>query len=231
MLPIAAGVSGRTVATSGGSNGQTGGGFDLSRTTRTRRRASRLGLGIALTVALVAAGCGASGDDDLASVKAANAPRLPTAGLPRPLAANIRQANRIIDGPGDQLTKKLNALRGHPVVVNQWASWCDPCRFEFPFFQAASRRHRTEVAFLGLDMQDDKDSARKFLEELPVPFPSIFDPDAGYTSSLGGGQSSPTTFFIDARGKVVSVRPGAYANPAQLEADIERFLLQPRNKA
>jgi cytochrome c biogenesis protein CcmG/thiol:disulfide interchange protein DsbE len=180
--------------------------------------------------ALLAFALAACGGDDGKSVRAAGAPRLTTADLPRPLARNVRQANLIIDGSGDLLARELRQLRGFPVVVNQWASWCDPCRFEFPFFQAAARRHRAQVAFLGIDMRDSKDDAKRFLEEIRAPFPSIFDPDAAYISSLGGGRASPTTVFIDRRGEVVSVHPGADASLDALEADIARHAVpRPRS--
>jgi cytochrome c biogenesis protein CcmG, thiol:disulfide interchange protein DsbE len=186
-----------------------------------------LGLPVLLAAAVALATCGEEGGGE--SVRARGAPKLATKDLPRALARNVAQANVIIDGPGDLLQARLKRLRGFPVVVNQWASWCDPCRFEFPFFQAAARRHRAEVAFLGIDMRDGKDDARKFLEEIKAPFPSIFDPDGAYISSLGGGQASPTTVFIDRRGEVVNMHPGAYASLDALEQDIEQFA-RPRRR-
>jgi cytochrome c biogenesis protein CcmG, thiol:disulfide interchange protein DsbE len=173
-----------------------------------------------LVAALALASCSDEGGG--ASVTA-KGPRPSTGGLPPPLAKNIRQANTIIDGDGNLLKEKLVSLRGFPVVVNQWASWCDPCRFEFPFFASAARRHRSKIAFLGIDMQDSKGAAKEFLEELPVPFPSIFDPDADYIRSIGGGRGSPTTVFLDREGEVVEVHPGAYASRDALERDIQRY--------
>jgi cytochrome c biogenesis protein CcmG/thiol:disulfide interchange protein DsbE len=137
--------------------------------------------------------------------------------------ANARQANVILDGPGDVLKQKLEALRGYPVVVNQWASWCGPCRYEFPFLQSAARTHRREIAFLGIDMRDNKGDARNFLKRIPSRFPSIFDPNASYTRKLGGGRVSPTTFYLDRNGKVVHVTMGAYASLARLEGDIRLY--------
>lgn len=141
------------------------------------------------------------------------------------LAANRTQANELIDGGEEAIDAKLAELRGHPVVVNQWGSWCPPCRAEFPYFAESAEAHATEIAFLGVDVQDDREAAEEFLAELPVPYPSIFDPDAEAVFSLDWGQSSPTTWFIDEGGEIVQQRPGAYANRAQLEADIQAFLL------
>ncbi len=95
-----------------------------------------------------------------------------------------------------------------PVVVNQWASWCEPCRAEFPFFQASAEAHAADIAFVGIDMQDEPSAAEAFLAELPVPYPSISDPDAAQIRSLGGGVVSPTTVFIDEQGEVVAVFQG-----------------------
>ncbi|MEX2448631.1 MAG: TlpA disulfide reductase family protein [Solirubrobacterales bacterium] len=141
------------------------------------------------------------------------------------LAANRAQANQLIDGGEEALDAKLAELRGHPVVVNQWGSWCPPCRAEFPFFAESAAAHEGQVAFVGIDIQDDREAAEDFLAELPVPYPSIYDPDAEAVFSLGWGQSSPTTWFIDEGGEIVHQRPGAYADRAQLEADVESFLL------
>ena len=69
------------------------------------------------------------------------------------------------------------SLRGYPVVVNVWASWCGPCRFEFPHFQRAAAAYGKRVAFLGIDSQDSDDAAATFLREEPVPYPSYTDPD------------------------------------------------------
>jgi cytochrome c biogenesis protein CcmG, thiol:disulfide interchange protein DsbE len=181
-----------------------------------------LGMPVLALIVLTVAACGGDAGGG-SSVNAKGGAKLRTAGLPAPLVRNVREANKIIDGDGDLLKDKLDTLRGFPVVVNQWASWCEPCRFEFPFFSAAARRHRSEIAFLGIDMQDSKGDAKEFLEELPVPFPSIFDPDAAYISSIGGGRASPTTVFIDVEGEVVSVHPGAYASLDALERDIQRY--------
>ncbi len=181
--------------------------------------------GVIATLALgavVVAGCGT--DTGGGNVAADNAPEVDTKGVPRALAANIRQANVLIDSKGDLLEKKLKRLRGHPVVVNQWASWCEPCRFEIPFFVSAANTHKSTVAFLGIDMQDKKGDASSYLGELPMPYPSIFDPSASYIGSLGGGRVSPTTVFIDAKGKTVDVHEGVYPSLAPLNADIEKFL-------
>jgi cytochrome c biogenesis protein CcmG/thiol:disulfide interchange protein DsbE len=174
-------------------------------------------------LALVLASCGADAGDAPGAASGPSAS--PARGTPRVLAENRAQAGQIIDGSTDALEAKLAALRGHPVVVNQWGSWCPPCRAEFPFFADSAEAHADEVAFIGVDVQDDRDAAAAFLEEFPVPYPSIYDSDAAAVASLGWGRVSPTTWFIGERGEIVHQRPGAYPDRAALEADIRSFLL------
>lgn len=174
---------------------------------------------------LTLAACGSSSGSESGD-EGGPRPQAPsTAGLPPKLAANVEDADTLVGEGEDAFRKRLEKLRGHPVVVNQWASWCDPCRFEIPFFRSMTAKYRKQVAFVGLDMQDDRGAAEDFMRELPSGFPSIFDPDASVTTSLGGGRSSPTTFFLDANGEVVNLKIGAYATEELLDRDIEQFAL------
>jgi thiol-disulfide isomerase/thioredoxin len=193
------------------------------------RRFPHPGLGLlALALSpLVLAACGGNGSPPASEPRASDPAALAKGrDLPRPLAANLEQANELIDGGEEALEAKLAELEGHPVVVNQWGSWCAPCREEFPFFAESAEAHLDEVAFLGVDIQDDRAAAEEFLAELPVPYPSVFDQDTAAVASLGWPGTSPTTWLIDERGEIVFQRPGAYANREQLEADIDRYLLR-----
>jgi thiol-disulfide isomerase/thioredoxin len=149
-------------------------------------------------------------------------PLQPGGGAPRQIAVNIAEGSRVIATP---LTSKLAALKGVPVVVNQWASWCPNCKAEFPFFQRESQRYARQVAFLGLDAQDQRSDAASFLKKFPVNYPSVFDQSAQQAASLGGGQAWPTTFFIDRTGKETFVHEGAYPSDALLEHDVRRYAL------
>lgn len=179
----------------------------------------------AVAAAVGLAACGGGRDSGGTTAAGEPARAVPTKDLPKPLAENRAQANQIIDGSTEALSAKLAALRGHPVVVNQWGSWCPPCRAEFPFFAESAEAHIDEIAFLGVDIQDDRGAAEDFLDEFPTPYPHIFDQDAEAVASLGWTQVSPTTWFIDERGEIVHQRPGAYPDRATLEADIQSFLL------
>lgn len=175
--------------------------------------------------AVVLAACGGSGGDPDGSDAAPAPVARPTAELPPKLAANVKQADEFVGTGVDDFRARLARLRGHPVVVNQWASWCDPCRFEIPFFRAMTAKYADRVAFVGIDLQDDRGSAEDFMRELPSGFPSVLDPEGSVTRTLGGGQASPTTFYLDKNGKRVFAKIGAYANAGKLEEDIRRYAL------
>lgn len=189
-----------------------------------RRRWPLLGgLGLAAVVAVVVVS-GSSGTRP-ESGGAASAPVRPTGDVPPALKRNLDDGDEIVGEGQEALDQRLADLEGHPVVVNQWASWCTSCRSEFPFFREALERYGDEVAFVGIDSQDERGAAEQFLVEFPVGFPSIFDPDASVAASLGGARSWPTTIFLDADGEQVHTKLGAYASRELLEQDIERYAL------
>lgn len=147
---------------------------------------------------------------------------------PAALAALHAQAGQLLNGGTPAVKARLAALRGHPVVVNEWASWCPPCRQEFPLFAAAAVRFGTRVAFVGLNVNDDAGSARQFLSRDPVSYPSYTD-DGGRTADwLGRSIGLPTTVFLDSAGKVTSVHVGEYHDGSALAGDIRRHALQGR---
>jgi cytochrome c biogenesis protein CcmG, thiol:disulfide interchange protein DsbE len=144
------------------------------------------------------------------------------AGAPKPLADLYARGDALLDGGRPAFEAQLDELRGYPVVVNKWASWCGPCRFEFPLFQSQAAKRGTEVAFLGVDSDDSPDAAETFLDELPLPYPSFSDPDQEI-ARLFDAREFPSTAYYDADGELVYVRRGGYAAESELAADIDRY--------
>jgi cytochrome c biogenesis protein CcmG, thiol:disulfide interchange protein DsbE len=170
------------------------------------------------------AGCG-SGEGESGGAHPDYAKAL--AGAPPPLAALYRQSNQLLDGGLDAYEGRIEQLRGYPIVVNVWASWCGPCRFEFPSFQQLSAEYGKRVAFLAIDSQDSDDAARTFLGEEPVPYPSYTDPDKDIADSIGASLGLPDTAFYSRDGKLLYLKQGPYDDEAELRADIKRYALRP----
>ncbi len=98
----------------------------------------------------------------------------------------------------------LAELRGVPVVLNLWASWCTPCRQEAKELEDGWRTQGPKgVLFLGLDIQDVRDQARKFIRENGTTYPSVREPAREVADSYGA-TGIPETYFIDERGLVVA---------------------------
>lgn len=140
-------------------------------------------------------------DDALSRGKAPAAPQFELGvlsdGEPGPLAQAWQRA-------ADQGRVDLTELRGTPLALNFWASWCVPCREEAPLLEQGWRRARAQgVLFLGLNMQDVRGDALGFLRRFGQTFPSVRDP-SNATSRRWGATGIPETFFISARGDVVA---------------------------
>jgi thiol-disulfide isomerase/thioredoxin len=189
--------------------------------------AAVLVLAVLVALGLSQAGSGTSGTT-------ATAPPAPTkaelasklAGAPPALAALHARAGTLLPGGKGTLETELKALKGHPVIVNKWASWCGPCRAEFPVFQRVGADFGKRVAFLGLDAGDNHDNAAKFLARYPVSYPSVEDPRERAAASLKAGTVYPITIFYRADGSRSYIHQGGYATPEKLVADIERYALR-----
>jgi cytochrome c biogenesis protein CcmG, thiol:disulfide interchange protein DsbE len=184
----------------------------------------RILVALLVAVPFVIAACGGSGEPQ-GDLQAGNSPELDVEGLPPALAENVEQASVILDQGDGTLEQALERLEGHPVVVNQWASWCPPCEREFPLFDQAAATFAEQVGFLGINAQDSRDAAAEFLSENPVPYPHVFDSNASQAASIGAGRSWPSTVFIDERGEVAEVFQGEYVTQEQLDDQIRRALL------
>jgi len=180
-------------------------------------------IALLLFAAAAIAGCGSAQGGDYGGKHPDYATAL--AGSPAPLAALHRQADRLLPGGQDAYEERIAALQGYPAVVNVWASWCGPCRFEFPHFQQTAADYGKRVAFLAIDTQDSDDAASTFLAEAPVPYPSYTDPSKDIGEAIGASLGLPDTAFYDRRGKLVYLKQGPYDDEAELRADIQRYAL------
>jgi len=147
------------------------------------------------------------------------------AGAPGPLAALHAQANTLLPGSKTDVQRRIEQLKGHPIVVNKWASWCGPCRYEFPALQRNSVRFGRQVAFLGLDSGDEDAAAKRFLQKFPLTYPSYIDRKTRIAQALEIGKNYPTTMYYDAAGKLQYIHQGLYSTDAALAADIQRYAL------
>jgi cytochrome c biogenesis protein CcmG/thiol:disulfide interchange protein DsbE len=190
-----------------------------------RRRPARAALALAAILAgIVIAGCGNSSSGNPDSRLTLEQAKASVPGAPPQLAAIRAQANQLLGGGSDAFDARLAQLRGIPVVVNKWASWCGPCRFEFPWFQSLAEKRGGQIAFLGVNSNDSEGSAKQFLSELPLPYPSYADPDLKIAENLGGPpQYFPTTAFYDPSGKLVYSHPGQYQDEHDLIADVHKY--------
>jgi cytochrome c biogenesis protein CcmG, thiol:disulfide interchange protein DsbE len=102
----------------------------------------------------------------------------------------------------------LESLRNKAVVVNFWASWCQPCKEEAPYFERVWRERRAEgVVFVGLDSKDFREDARGFAEDFGLTFPLAYDGPGDVSEDYGVG-GYPETFVIDRQGRVVDAIVG-----------------------
>lgn len=181
-----------------------------------------LALVAVLVIGLSQAGGGGGGQGKSAGGACGTVP-VALKGAPKPLASLHEQGCEIVGGGPAAFKQRLASLKGRPVVVNQWASWCGPCRAEFPHFQKLSVELGKRVAFLGVDSMDNNGDAAAFLKQYPVPYPSFEDGDGKVAQVFNGVGPLPKTVFYDARGKLAFVHVGQYASEAALRRDISRY--------
>lgn len=146
-------------------------------------------------------------------------------GSPLALAALHRQGGRLLSGGSASLHAELAALRGYPVVINKWASWCVPCRAEFGAFAHVAAAYGRRVAFLGLDSGDSsRADALGFLRGHPISYPSYYDPSGTLGLQMTDSSFTPVTVFIPVHGQPF-IYQGELPSAKKLEEDLIRYAL------
>ena len=147
--------------------------------------------------------------------------------LPDPTAVDVKDGNGVLamdfkvqDAEGNEVS--LHDFIGRPVVLNFWASWCDPCKGEMPGFQKQSVERGDEVVFLMVNLTDGSRetiaTAQAFLAEAEYTFPVYYDTRLNAAATYGAS-SIPLTYFIDTQGYLVSSKMGMMSE-RQLEGGI-----------
>lgn len=126
------------------------------------------------------------------------------------------------DGSDASLRSALAKVRGVPVVIHAWASWCGACKAEWPAVQTAAQRYGGKVAFIGVDVNDFDGGAHGFLKRNPVPFRSLRDPDERIVAALGLARGVPGTVILSAQGAMVGRNIGAYPSRQELIYAVQR---------
>ncbi len=141
--------------------------------------------------------------------------------------SGITRVNR--PAPGFILTTfkgtriSMEDLRGKPVVINFWASWCPPCRIEAPLIEKTWRAYKNRgLIFLGVNIQDRKEDALNYIREFHITYPNGPDP-TGEISIDYGVSGLPVTFFVSRKGEVVRRWVGAIEKRA-LSSSIEEIM-------
>ncbi len=147
------------------------------------------------------------------------------AGSPPALAALHDQANALLGGGASALRARLAALKGYPVVINKWASWCEPCRDESPAFERVAAEYGRRVAFLGIDSGDSSRAGpTAFLASFPVSYPSYYDRSGELGEQVTDSSSTPVTVFIARDGRM-DIWQGQFPSAAKLREDVQRYAL------
>lgn len=175
-----------------------------------------------IVAALALAGCGSHARN---AAPGASTVAVAFKGSPPALASLHAQANQLLGGGVSAFKGRLSGLHGHPVVVNMWASWCQPCQSEFPSYQKVAVAYGRKVAFLGLDAKDQSSAAAAFLRKFPVTYPSYLDPHGSIASAMRAFAAYPQTFFYNRNGHQVYDKAGPYLSVQELERDVQRYAL------
>jgi cytochrome c biogenesis protein CcmG/thiol:disulfide interchange protein DsbE len=128
---------------------------------------------------------------------------------------------RTLDGKSISLA----SLRGRPVIVNFWASWCNPCRKEFPLLRSTLQKYaRDKLAVVGISFQDIDDDARAFAKQERATWPLAVDIDNGLAAKTYGVRSVPTTYFVTPDGVIADQVFGQLPTGRDFQTSLSKIL-------
>ena len=177
-------------------------------------------LALAAAIVLLAAGCvtkppvTGSGTESTHDLDSGGQPQLPVTAPNVESCSKIPQTSAAVSDGSAQRLLDINLpclthgpsinparLAGRPMVVNLWATWCEPCREEMPMLQAAQKRYGARVQFIGVNTKDQPDWAAEFLQEVKVTYPQVVDFDGQLLASVRS-PGLPVTLVLDRHGQV-----------------------------
>jgi cytochrome c biogenesis protein CcmG/thiol:disulfide interchange protein DsbE len=178
------------------------------------------GVAAVLIIALLVVGLAASGGSTAIDDALVSGQRPPAPDITLPV---------LVSGPGLPPAGQrvsLSSLKGTPVVLNLWASWCGPCRDEAPIFETAWERYRGKGALvLGLDLQDLSGNALAFLREYGITYPSLRDGSDASKRDLEA-TGVPETYIIDKQGRIALHITGQVTELRQITVPLDQVLAE-----
>jgi cytochrome c biogenesis protein CcmG/thiol:disulfide interchange protein DsbE len=158
----------------------------------------------------------------LALMQEVNLDPCPTAAL-NPDAAIPGLPDQVFDCLGDTSAVSLAQVRGTPMVVNVWASWCPPCIEELPLLEKVSRELDGEVDFIGINIEDDSTKALQLMQDFGISYPSVID-RSGDTRAPLTIPGPPVTYFVTAQGVIAGRWDGAIPNEKTFDSLLQKHL-------
>ena len=123
----------------------------------------------------------------------------------------------------DGQTVSLSSLRGQPVLLNFWATWCGPCRAEMPYLEQAWQAHKQDgLVLLAVNLRESSSEVSQFVQYYGYTFSVLLD--SGGVADSYGIQYIPTTYFIDSSGIIRDVAVGSFPSRSALEQRLSQLL-------
>ncbi len=158
----------------------------------------------------------------LALMQEVNLDPCPTPAV-NPDAAIPGLPDQVFECLGDASSISLAQVRGTPLVVNVWASWCPPCIEELPLLNKVSRELKGEVDFIGINIEDDSTKALQLMQDFGISYPSVID-RSGDTRAPLTIPGPPVTYFVTSQGVITGRWDGAIPNEKTFNSLLQKHL-------